>query len=270
MPAIILASNNDPAASNITEKLITNFGFTFETNYEGDDLYRKGDLKLLKTNRDILNLRRLDPKLKFDTVICVSRHSSMSGKPTLTAHTPGNLCSEAPMGGEARRIALADPYRLRSAIISLIEAAEQLDLKDYSVSLEATHHGPTELTVPVLFIEIGSTPKHWLDMKAGEAAASATLRAAMESSIGKSAVGFGGGHYAPKHTRYVVEEGFAVGHIIPEHFFEEYEPNIVDSAFRKTVGGCRTALVDWKGLKSEHRRILLSRLGLIDVEIIKS
>jgi D-aminoacyl-tRNA deacylase len=270
LPAIILASRNDPAASNIAERLITNFGFTFETNYGEDELYRKDGLTLLKTNRNILNLRGFDSELKVDTVVCVSRHSSESGKPTLTAHVPGNLGSEAPMGGEARRLALADPYRLRSAIISLQEATEKLDLKDYSVSLEATHHGPTELTVPVLFIEVGSTRKQWGDTRAGEAAASAAMRAAMERSVGKSAVGFGGGHYAPKHTRYVLEEGFAVGHIIPEHFFEDYEPTIVDSAFRKTVGECRTALIDWKGLKSEHRRILLSRLGLIGVEIIKS
>ncbi|MGQ9542962.1 MAG: D-aminoacyl-tRNA deacylase [Candidatus Bathyarchaeia archaeon] len=270
MDTLILASSKDPAATNIVERLITNFGFTQETICGEGEIFRKGGVILMRVNKNILKLSKLGPKLRVDTVICVSRHSSGSRKPTLTAHIPGNLGSEAPMGGEERSLAWADPYRLRSALIGLLEAADQLGLNDYSVSLEATHHGPTQLPTPILFIEVGSTPTQWMSPRAGEAAASAAMKAATEVSGGRPAVGFGGGHYAPKHTRSVIEEEFAVGHIIPEYFFEDYESSVIDQAFRKTVGGCRTALIDWKGFKSNHRRMLLTKLEEMDVEVVRS
>ena len=34
---------------------------------------------------------------------------------------------------------------------------------DYEITIEATHHGPTSLKKPLLFIEIGSTEKQWAD-----------------------------------------------------------------------------------------------------------
>jgi len=265
---LIVASKTDPAAMNIADRLIANFGFAHQTEHSGRTLFRKDEVLLLLVEGDSTGLSKLEA-YQAKAVICVSRHTSESGRPTLTTHVPSNLGSNAHHGGEPRRLAWADPQRLKSALTGLLESSDQLKLGEYSVSLEATHHGPTELEVPVLFVEIGSKREQWLSPKAGEAAASAALKAATMREKGKSAVGFGGGHYSPKHTTLVVKEDFAIGHILPEYFFDDYDPYVVDQAFMKTLGGCGTAVIDWKGLKSGDRKTLVSTLRRTGIEVVR-
>jgi D-aminoacyl-tRNA deacylase len=259
LTVLILASTRDPASTNIAGVLVRNFGLR-EVELPGERVgYRKDDITLTYIEADMPNIQGLKVDCSIESVICLSRHSSESGRPTLTAHAPGNLGPEAESGGMPRTLAWVDPYRLRSALIELHESSSQVGL-GYSVSLEATHHGPTELQTPVMFIEIGSTPEQWLNLRAGEAAAAAAFKAAKERSPGTAAVGFGGGHYSPRHTTAVISGDLAIGHVIPEYFFEEYDPRVVGQAFRKTVGACRTAAIDWKGLKSDARKRLISTL----------
>ncbi|MEM2942793.1 MAG: D-aminoacyl-tRNA deacylase [Candidatus Bathyarchaeia archaeon] len=259
MTVLILASTTDPASANIAGILVRNFGLR-EVELSGERVRcKKDDIILTYIEADIPSIRGLEVDCCIESVICLSRHSSESGRPTLTAHAPGNLGPQAESGGVPRTLAWADPHRLRSALIELHESSSQARL-GYSVSLEATHHGPTGLQKPVTFIEIGSTPEQWLSLKAGEAAAAAAIKAAKERSLGTAAVGFGGGHYSPRHTAAVISGGLAIGHIIPEYFFEDYDPRVVEQAFSKTVGECRTAAIDWKGLKSDARKRLISTL----------
>ncbi|MEM4329243.1 MAG: D-aminoacyl-tRNA deacylase, partial [Candidatus Caldarchaeum sp.] len=82
------------------------------------------------------------------------------------------------------------------------------------------------------------------------------------------AVGFGGGHYAPNFLMPVFEGRFAVGHIASKHVFPLTE-DLVEQAFSKTVEKPRTALVDWDGLKSDHRQALLKTLARMDVEVVR-
>lgn len=265
---MIAASVTDPAAMNIAGILVKNFGFREQTIRGERVVYKRDNILLAHVETDILGLRELDVGCSVESVICISRHSSESRKPTLTTHVPGNLGPAAELGGAPRTLAWADPYRLKSALIELAESSSRLGL-EYSVSLEATHHGPTELRIPILFVEIGSTREQWLSPKAGEAAAAAAFKAATERGDSRSAVGFGGGHYSPKHTATVIGGDFAIGHILPEYFFESYDPRIVEQAFKKTVGGCGTAVIDWKGLKSNPRKSLISTLEELSVERVR-
>jgi D-aminoacyl-tRNA deacylase len=267
---IILASETDPAAMNIADKLVTNFRFTPFQNHHEENVYSRGNIRLVHTDSDILDLQQIDCCDQVESVICISRHRSESRRPTLTAHIPGNPGPDASLGGVPRTLAWADPHRLKSALRGLLESARQLELKEYSVSLEATHHGPTQLEIPILFVEIGSTKEQWLNPRAGEAAAAAALKAATEPKTGRPAVGFGGGHYTPRHTTKVLNTEYAVGHILADHFFEDYDPDVVRQAFKKTFGGCDTALIDWKGLKSDCRKSLVSTLEDMNIEVIRS
>jgi len=266
---LIVASKIDPAAMNIANRLVSNFGFTVYQDGKGENVFSKGDVQLIHIASDILDLRQIDGYNLVESIICISRHSSESRRPTLTAHIPGNPGPHAGLGGLPRALAWADPYRLKSALTGLQEAACQFKLNEYSVSLEATHHGPTELERPILFVEIGSTKEQWSDPRAGEAAATATWKAATKPIKGKPVVGFGGGHYAPKHTTKVTTTEFAVGHILADYFFENYDPQIVRQAFKKTIGGCDTAIIDWKGLKSHSRKNLVSSLEEMNVEVMR-
>jgi len=269
LPVIIVGSKSDPAATNIAEKLVSNFGFQYRMENGEKTVFEKEDLVLLQVDGDVLDMSDAEMSYDAEAIVCISRHSSESGRPTLTTHVPGNTGCSTQFGGLPRALAWADPQRVQSALNALLESADQLRLREYSVSLEVTHHGPTELHVPVLFVEIGSTIQQWISARAAEAAAEAAVRAATERGEGKSAVGFGGGHYSPKHTVTVSEGDFAIGHIFPNYFFHEYDPYVVGQAFRRTLGGCDTAVIDWKGLKSPARKKLVSTLENMNISLVR-
>ena len=143
-----------------------------------------------------------------DAVVFVSRHAGDTG-PLLTAHFTGNF-GPADHGGEAGAFATAAPATANAAI----EALERHAPAAYDVSMECTHHGPTAVGVPSLFVELGSGPEQWADDAAAETVARAVLGLrgiAPESE--RSVVAFGGTHYAPRPTRIVTETDWAVGHI---------------------------------------------------------
>ena len=72
------------------------------------------------------------------------------------------------------------------------------------MSLEVTHHGPSEVKEPLLYMEVGSDEAAWANMDACRA----VIEAIVELSRGdpptvKTAIGFGGPHYAPNFTEAV-------------------------------------------------------------------
>ena len=267
MVVLIVASKKDSAALNIAEKLISNYGF----KKENENLY-KGEKELLAfIEEDSLYSENLDNIFNPEAIIFASRHSAETGKPTLTVHAPGNLSLEAIYGGKPEELAIADPKRMKAALLTLKMKRDELNLFDFDVSLEATHHGPTSMNCPVLFVEIGSSTEEWVNPKAGLAVAEAVIAACRKTIEGENCIGFGGGHYARKHTKVVFESNLAVGHIFPKFFFEKtnFNTQIIRKAFEKTVKPCRKALIDWKGMRSLERNKLIDFLSTINVEIIK-
>jgi len=186
----------------------------------------------------------------------------------MTTHWTGNTTARADFGGKPKSLSPTDPRRLRTALLALDSARETRSL-NYAVTLEATHHGPTELGIPTLFVEIGSTEKEWNDAEAGAAASAAIWKAATDPANGKAAVGFGGGHYCNKHCTAIREDGYALSHVFSKYFFEDYDRALVGMAFDKTLGGCRTAILDWKGIRGSDRSVLLDDLKQMNVEIVR-
>ena len=171
-------------------------------------------------------------------------------------------------GGNPEQLSFVDPRRIKSALHGLKDEARRHGL-EIEVTMEATHHGPTSFEVPVMFVEIGSGPAQWSDPVLGEVAAKAVMQAAQtnESKV-TSAVGFGGTHYSDKHTRICVEETLAIGHVISRHAFDGGVSGATfKQAFDKTLDGCNTALVDWKGLNGSQRKRLLSLLDQWNIEV---
>jgi len=262
---LIAASKKDPAALNIAEKLINNYEFKKESK----NLY-KGEKEILAfIEEDSLYSENLDKLFNPEAIVFASRHSAETEKPTLTVHVSGNLTSEAAYGGKPEELAIADPKRMKAALLTLKMKKEELNLLEFDISLEATHHGPTSMNCPVLFVEIGSSMKEWANSKAGLAAAEAIIAACRKTIEGENCVGFGGGHYARKHTKIVLESNLAVGHILPKFFFEKLNLQIVKKTFEKTVKPCRKALIDWKGMRSLERTKLIDFLSTINIEVIK-
>src|SRR3989442_11495457 len=84
-----------------------------------------------------------------------------------------------------------------------------------------THHGPTNLSMPVCFVEIGSGEKEWTDPVLGEIAANAVISAIEKTGeTYPTAVGFGGTHYSAKHTHICMEGDHAIGHLVSSHSFD--------------------------------------------------
>ena len=105
--------------------------------------------------------------------------------------------------------------------------------------------------------------------KAAAAAGEAIWRAATSPAKGTAAVGFGGGHYCNKQCSALRRDGYAFSHILSKYFFEDYDEQIVRMAFERTLGGCRTAVVDWKGVRGSERSRLIETLKKMDVEVVR-
>lgn len=267
MAVLILASKRDPAAQNIAKHL-TQLKNMQPVPASSGNMFRQGDVFLKHVETDGIYTNILDVDMNVDSVIFASRHRSESGEPTLTVHWPGNVTSQADFGGNPKSLSFTDPPRLRAALLALDQAREAGRL-NYAVSLEATHHGPTELGVPTLFVEIGSTEKEWNDAQAAGAVGEAIWRAATEPAHGKNAVGFGGGHYCNKQSLAIRRDGYAFSHILSKYFFEEYDEEIVHMAFNRTKGDCRTAVIDWKGVRGPDRSKLLQALKVMGIEVVR-
>jgi len=265
--AVLIASSiQDLAAINITDKLQRYLPFNDSgIVFDGFPVLRNGNILLAKMESDSIYSSGLDRIPGVESVIFASRHSSSSGQATLTVHAPGNPLNEAKYGGTPQSLAMVDPDKIRAALITL-NSEVLLKQLSYQVSLEATHHGPTEMNTPVMFVEIGSGPTQWGDPLAGEVVADAILKAAKDNSTHRAAVGFGGGHYATKFTDFVLNHDLSIGHIFPKYCTPYLTNSTVGLAFKKTRGLCTLAVLDWKGIRATDRERILDLLSEIGIE----
>ena len=187
----------------------------------------------------------LDPSL----AIVASRHSSKSGTPTLTCHTTGNF-GPAEAGGNQKELGIAPALYLREALMHLKENPPA----DYEVSFEVTHHGPTGLKFPIMFVEVGSTEKEWGDMEACSFVAG-VIEKLLNSPPAETpvAIGFGGGHYCRKFSKV---SDFALGHICPKYSLPHLDAEMLQQMITRTVPEPKVALVEKKGLGPDKRRVI--------------
>jgi len=152
-------------------------------------------------------------------LVFASKHAGETG-PLLTAHHTGNV-GPADHGGEPDTLARACPNAHARVLAALADHAPE----GYEVGMECTHHGPTDVGAPSMFVEVGSSQAEWDDPEAARAVARAILGLRgvapdREPEDGKGddshrrhLVGIGGGHYAPRFERVVRETDWAVGHV---------------------------------------------------------
>ena len=200
---LIVASNKDTASLNIKQQILNHYPFNKTAeDFQQTPLYT-ADLNgknvtlatLSEESVKAQNLPESFPDAKL--IVFISRHSSASGKPTLSVHTPGNL-GNAELGGLPRKISVSPATAMRDALKALLHYKEQLQL-DYEVSYECTHHGPS-LNVPAMFVELGSSETQWNDSKAAEAVAHAAMSAINKfpAPADSAVLGIGGTHYNQK------------------------------------------------------------------------
>ncbi|MGA2783880.1 MAG: D-aminoacyl-tRNA deacylase [Candidatus Bathyarchaeia archaeon] len=267
MVVLVIASQRDIAAQNIAKEIIRTRNFLPVPGTS--NLFQQSDVFLKLVDSDGIFTDKVELPERIDSVVFASRHRSESGELTLTVHWTGNPTSHADFGGKPKSLSFTEPTRLRSALLAFDRARSYQSL-NYTVSLEATHHGPTELGVPTLFVEIGSSEQEWNDPLAVSAASEAVWNAATAPVHGIPAVGFGGGHYCNKQGTSLRSGGYAFSHILSKYFFDEYDEEIVSMAFERTLGEkCHTAIIDWKGIRGPERRKLVETLTRKNIDIIR-
>lgn len=240
----IVVSEPDEASVSIGEQLIasTDWQRVEPADSEGR-CYRRPGMELCHV--DGLHLYEEGVARVFDDpslVVFVSRHAGETGR-LLTAHFPGNV-GEAAFGGSPYTVPQAAPGALRTAFHALRTGAPH----DYEVGIECTHHGPSTVGAPCLFVEVGSDEAAWADERAARAVARAVL--ALDNDAEQypdhTVVGIGGGHYAPRFERILAETSWHVGHIAADWALaelpEDERARTLDMLFRHS--GTHLALSD--------------------------
>jgi D-aminoacyl-tRNA deacylase len=209
----IVVSRADEASVSIGSQLRTLADWTAVE----DGVYRRGNLELREF--EALHLELDEVARAFDDpeyVVVASKHSGETG-PLLSAHFTGNF-GAAEYGGSPRELVETAPGALKHVIQSLAEDPPG----EYEVSMECTHHGPTDLGAPGMFVELGSGPEQWGDEVGARAVAEAILSLdGVAPEADRTVVAFGGNHYAPQPTRLLLETDVAVGHVAADWSIEE-------------------------------------------------
>jgi D-aminoacyl-tRNA deacylase len=271
---LLVSSNKDIASQNIKKQILRHYPFhksneTFKDNTVYEANIGRKQAKLVTLNEESIYAQNLPSFFNnLELIVFISRHSSESGTPTLSVHTPGNL-GEAELGGIPRRVSVSPANAMRETLKAMAQFIQENRL-DYEVSYEGTHHGPS-LDVPTMFAELGSSPTQWNDAKAAEAVAHAVIEAISKSGekSGEAVLGVGGPHYNAKFTRIVLENNLAFGHIIPKYAIPSIDKEILRQCVEKTMEKVDHAVLDWKGIKGENKQMLVKILDEISLPFEK-
>ncbi len=269
---LIVASTKDIASMNIAQKIIDNYGFErLSESFQQNPVYIKAisgqQFKLVFVNEDLIYTQLLTDFFTPKLLVFVSRHSSVSGIPTLSVHTPGNL-GEAEAGGIARKVSVSPASAMKEALLEMVRQKEQLRL-NYKVSYECTHHGPS-LDLPTMFVQLGSSPVQWKDLKAAEAVAHAAMAAVIKPSTYSAVLGVGGPHYNEKFTELALNTHVAFGHIIPKYAIPKIDAEMLKQCVQRTVEKVESAVFDWKGMRGADKKRLMAILDEIGVSVEKA
>ena len=255
---LLIAYQNDAAGSNMAKflsKEMTKVGDLFHGKYY--------DLVIIPT--PAISADWLEEKYDYDGFVFLSKHAAESGVLALTCHSTGNF-SEAKFGGNDRQIAVPHPY-LQKAYLQTLKK-NQSQFSEFQITIEATHHGPTALTKPCLFIEIGTTEKQWNDVLLCNSVAS-LVHQVMTQPVKESpvAICFGGTHYPSKFTNELLDGTYSLGTVIPKHALDNLDEGLFSHIIAQN-SIAKTALLDWGGLGSNKQKVL-NFLESTKLEVIK-
>jgi len=266
---VIVSSTTDLASRTLANALVEEQGFqSTGVNLLGQPVFQRGPLLLARFEGMIVFPPDLDSFFNPQAYIFLSRHSAESGIASLTAHVTGNFSSEAKFGGNPKELGRADPGLLKNYLMALWKRREKVGA--YEVTLEATHHGPTALQKPAIFVELGPSEKYWGDKKAAGVVAEALVESLTQKQVwSKVALGFGGTHYPEKFTRMLLEGDTAFSFIAPKHALEFVDDRMFAQMLQRTNAPVSQAVLEWKGLGPHKEKIvgLVKQFGLEEVRV---
>jgi len=250
---------------------------TFENKKE--QFLNNNQIYLGLTDQPLIFLEKLnfiDTKHKPDILIFASRHTSKTARPAFLIHSTGNWSNNVDFGGKPRDLSKTSALIHKAGFVSLKDQITLLNNSSFSLDIEVTHHGPTILDIPLVFIELGSSKQEWIIDEAGELVANAIVNSIFKYLIYKKeknqqvCLGFGGTHYAPSFNRLVTNNDVAMSFICPKYYIQELDEKLIELMINNTLEKVDYFITDWKGTNSDDKKHLIPLLEKFEIPIKKS
>jgi len=255
---LLVAYQSDPAGSNMATYI------TKDMDKEGNIFHGKY-FDLITIPTPAISADWIEEKYEYDGYVFLSKHASESGVLALTCHSTGNF-SDAQFGGFPRQVAIPHPHLQKSYMQHLWKKKD--NFSRFEITIEATHHGPTALNKPTIFIEIGTTQKEWTDKKLCESVAQIVIEEmSKEPSKHEVAICFGGTHYPKKFNKELIEGRFALGTVIPKHALDSLDDDLFSHILNRNKEA-KFALIDWSSLGKNKQKVV-DLVKTTDLEMIK-
>lgn len=254
---LLVAYELDPAGHNMAK-------FISKQMKKDGDIYRGKNFDLAIIPTPAISADWLEEKYHYDGFVFLSKHAAQSGELALTCHSTGNF-DVAQFGGNARQVAIPHPHLQKSYLQTLWK--NRADFSEFQIIMEATHHGPTALSKPTIFIEIGTTEKQWNDESLCDSVAKLVLQTMSEPiKTSPVAICFGGTHYPEKFTKEIIEGRHALGTVVPKHALEFLDEPLFSHILDRNKA--KTALLDWGGL-GPHKQKVMDLIDGAGMDVIK-
>jgi len=130
---LLVHSTRDIAGVNIANSILQRYPFAKTTAYYRESPVYTAEIdgkqvSFVTLNEETVNAQYLQKDYpNAELVVFISRHSSQSGKPTLSVHTTGNF-GEAEFGGLPRTVSVAPAAAMATALKTLSRLNGQLSL----------------------------------------------------------------------------------------------------------------------------------------------
>ncbi|HJU33819.1 MAG TPA: D-aminoacyl-tRNA deacylase [Nitrososphaera sp.] len=257
---VLVTSGHDVAGKTLSQYLLRSAGFEREDRRDsyGESYHspRHKNIHLYMFDGNLLTFEHASAIFpQADAFIFLSRHMSQSSIPALTCHFTGNFSADDSYGGYPRQLGTTYPSLLKGYLNAIV--AVRHEVPEYEVTIEATHHGPTSLNKPLMFIELGSSEKQWRDENAAGVICDAlldTLANGFERShhIG---IALGGTHYPQKFNKLLLNSKFALASVVSKYNLEAIDQAMLYQMIEKSAEKVTHVVLDIKGLGSEKDRI---------------
>ena len=255
---LLVAYAEDPAGSNMAKFL------SQKLKKEGN-IFRGKNYDLLVIPTPAIEADWLEEKYDYDGYVFLSKHAAESGVLALTCHSTGNF-AEAKFGGKDKQVAIPHPSLQKKYLQEMWNNRSQFP--DFQITIEATHHGPTDLSKPTIFMEIGTTEKQWNDISLCTSVAK-IIDDVMSKEISSypMAICFGGTHYPEKFTKELLEGKYSLGTVMPKHALDFLDDEFFSHILNRNKNAT-SVLLDWTGL-GQNKKKVLDLIATTNLEVIK-